>query len=664
MPDHRLSVFRTCGVLLALLSGASAQTPITGQAAPGLSAFDGIMTDLMSAYLIPGAQLAITYNGRLVLARGYGLADPAAQTPVQPDSMFRIASNSKQITAVAILKLVEQGKLSLDDKAFSILSDLQPPPGKSKDPRTATITIRHLLEHAGGYDSEISLDPMFTPLMIAQDLKIESPPGSTDIIRWMLGRPLDFSPGARSAYSNFGYCVLGRVIEKVTGQNYEMWVRNNILGPIGVTQMREGSTLQAGRLPKEVTYNNSGTTQTIFPFPPMTVPWAYGGWYIEAMDSHGGWVTSAIELMKFWNAIEGRRGPALLSPASIAQMTANPRIPDNTADAWYGFGFEVNPEPPNGVYWSHSGYLDGQTSWAVRSSTGWDYAAFFNGVPNTQAAKKETKKGIDIVVLLDNRMTNALAKVTWPAGVDYFQNYPSPPAGQPMIQTQAGAVSGASFLRGFAPGSWVSILGANLSGTTRVWGSADFSGQNLPQSLDGVSVKIDGKPAAVYYVSPVQINVQTPADSADGYVTVEAFHNGASSGVVLAEMKPAAPALFTYGPGARRYVAAQFSDYSIVGDPAAAPGTRPAKPAENISLYATGLAPSPAGILISSPIAVSDVKAVVGGVNAVVTYAGLVGAGLFQVNVVVPNVPDGDQPVAITVGAATSQAGVILPVKR
>ncbi len=96
--------------------------------------------------------------------------------------------------------------------------------------------------------------------------------------------------------------------------------------------------------------------------------------------------------MEFWNAIEGRRGTALLTPNSIAQMTANPGIPDNTSNGWYGFGFEMQPDVNNGVYWFHGGFLDGQKSYVVRSAPGYDYAAFFDATPYGQAARKETGK--------------------------------------------------------------------------------------------------------------------------------------------------------------------------------------------------------------------------------------------------------------------------------
>ena len=125
-----------------------------------MEAFDRLVADLMHRYNLPGGALAIVKDGRLVFARGYGLADIQNQEPVRPDSLFRIASLSKQVTAVAVLKLVEEGKLDLDERVFEILSDFTEPEGASRDPRIAEITVRHLLHHAGGWDKEVSgFDP-------------------------------------------------------------------------------------------------------------------------------------------------------------------------------------------------------------------------------------------------------------------------------------------------------------------------------------------------------------------------------------------------------------------------------------------------------------------------------------------------------------------------
>jgi CubicO group peptidase (beta-lactamase class C family) len=126
-----------------------------------------------------------------------------------------------------------------------------------------------------------------------------------DVIRYMLGQPFDFEPGDRYAYSNFGYCLLGRVIEAVTGQPYEKAVRQRILAPIGITRMRLGATLESGRAEGEVRYYTAdkGLAANVFPGDPTRVAWPYGGFYLEAMDAHGGWIGSALDLARFMAAL-------------------------------------------------------------------------------------------------------------------------------------------------------------------------------------------------------------------------------------------------------------------------------------------------------------------------------------------------------------------------
>ena len=123
--------------------------------------FEGLIPELLEKWEVPGESVAIAKDGRLLLARGYGLADVAEIDPVKPDSLFRIASISKPITAVAILQLVEEGVLELEDKVFEILGEFQPPEGATKDPRLEEITVLHLLQHTGGWDRDQSYDPMW-----------------------------------------------------------------------------------------------------------------------------------------------------------------------------------------------------------------------------------------------------------------------------------------------------------------------------------------------------------------------------------------------------------------------------------------------------------------------------------------------------------------------
>jgi N-acyl-D-amino-acid deacylase len=214
---------------------ATATVPLSEKADPRMVPFDKLLTDFVSEHKLPGAALAVTRNGRLVYAQGAGFADIEAGGLVKPDSLFRIASISKPITAVAVLQLVEQGKLGLDDRAFDRLEgDPALTPHGTPDPRLKQVTIRQLLRHTGGWDRDVSFDPMFRPIEIARDLNAEPPAGTALVIRYMGGKPLDFNPGERYGYSNYGYCVLGRLIEKASGQTYEGYVREHVLRPLGV----------------------------------------------------------------------------------------------------------------------------------------------------------------------------------------------------------------------------------------------------------------------------------------------------------------------------------------------------------------------------------------------------------------------------------------------
>lgn len=230
-------------LFLAVCTAAlRAAPPITGPALPGLAAVDTAMLSLLAKHASPGGQLAVAYRGRLVLSRGYGFADRDTQSPATPASLSRIASLSKLITAVALLTLVDEGKLDLDAPAFALLPHLTAARSRTPDPRLALITVRHLLHHTAGWDRDKSGDPMFKPAVIAAATGSPAPATTDAIIRFMLGEPLDFAPGTRYAYSNFGYAVLGRIIEKLSGHSYAETVRTRLFAPLGVVRPFLGRT--------------------------------------------------------------------------------------------------------------------------------------------------------------------------------------------------------------------------------------------------------------------------------------------------------------------------------------------------------------------------------------------------------------------------------------
>jgi uncharacterized protein (TIGR03437 family) len=236
--------------------------------------------------------------------------------------------------------------------------------------------------------------------------------------------------------------------------------------------------------------------------------------------------------------------------------------------------------------------------------------------------------------------------------------------------TMSAVQNGASFLPGFSQGSWITIKGTNLAGTTRVWTGVDFVGPNLPTQLDGASVTVDGKPAYVYYISPTQINVLAPADAAQGPVQVQVTYAGQTSAVMSAVESTFSPALFMFGPLGQKYVAAVRIDGQYIGPTSLYAGlTAPAQAGNILQLYGTGFGPTnPAtnfGQTFSgAPPTANTVTCKIGGVPATVQFAGLVYPGEYQLNIVVPSgLPSGDNLVVLTVGGVTTQANAYLTVQ-
>jgi N-acyl-D-amino-acid deacylase len=348
--------------------------------------FDAAMNQFMAERKIPGGSLAVVKDRRLVFARGYGWADRDKQEPVKPESLFRIASISKSITAVAIMKLVETGKLELDAPVTKWI-DSKPVirKGEQADPRIAQITIRHCLHHTGGWDRDKSGDPMFRSTETARAVGMPEPARQEAIIRYMLGKPLDFAPGQRYAYSNFGYCLLGRVIEKISGLSYEKFVQQQVLARAKIRRMRLGASLENERAEGEVKYytpnNRQGTS--VFPSHPGKVPAPYGSFCLEAMDSHGGWLASAVDLARFAAALDAPEN-ACLNPKSLGQLYEPPappvgHKPDGTlADHFYGCGWDVRPIKNGKANYWHNGSLPGTFTMLVRRWDGLSWAVLFN----------------------------------------------------------------------------------------------------------------------------------------------------------------------------------------------------------------------------------------------------------------------------------------------
>ncbi len=615
----RLTLFLSL-LISVPVSFASAQTPVTGTAVPSLSSFDTTMAQMMSTYAIPGAALGIAHNGQLVFARGYGYADTSTGAQVQPDSLFRIASDTKPHTAAAIYKLIERGQLSLGDKAFSILSNLTPLPGYTEDPRVAEITIQDLLDHMSGWYGEndgTGYDPLFDVDNIANVAGTTPPADPATIIRFMLGRSLDTDPGTYYSYSNFGYLVLGQVIAQVTGQTYESFVLGSVTGPLGNSRTQFGSTLT--QLPGEVTYYDypgEALATSVFPGGGL-VTWPYGGYDLEDNHANGGLVSSTMDLLRFLTSINGSRGPALFqTPVSE-------------------FPGYLPPSGP-GYTWIFHGSLPGNNSGLILLS---DQTAICYLTNTRQEDYNSFFTAIDSALQAD-----AAAIASWPT-TDQFSQF----------QTGFLVVHAADYQDvATAPDQFVTLLGTGLSSQT-----AFAQTLPLPTTLGGVSATLtdsSGGSAAIPldYVSPDQINLIIPSGFATGAATLS-LNTGSSTLSTTIQVDSVSPGIFTAnasGAGVPIATAGLYhADHTVTVEnvfncPAAyqcvpvAMSTGATTDELVLSLYATG---------VRHNSGLGAVTATVNGNPVPVLYAGVQGqyAGLDQVNLQIPGTLAGSGSVSL-----------------
>lgn len=363
------------------LSSPTREWIVSGHSFPELISFDNTMQAFMQSRNVSGGSLAVTRNGKLVFARGYTYSDDSQDIAVQPTSLFRIASISKPITAVAILRLVQDGRLDLSAKVTDLLT-LAPPSGQSPDPRLSDITVRRLLQHLGGWDRAIAFDPMFQDRTIASSLGLSLPLNKSHVITYMTGRSLQHTPGTTYAYSNYGYCLLGQIIEHVTGHPYKDFVNNQVLAPLDIHGMTLGQTLYPNRLSDEVKYHSRFTGRTVFDNSNTTVSMPYGGFNLENMDAHGGWLTSSIALVRFASTFDNPSVSPILNTDHVNIMFGLPEhidAADYQPGSWYyGCGWAVRDWGRDGRNTWHDGSLNGTYTLLVRRRDGLNWCVLFN----------------------------------------------------------------------------------------------------------------------------------------------------------------------------------------------------------------------------------------------------------------------------------------------
>jgi CubicO group peptidase (beta-lactamase class C family) len=342
---------------------------------PSFNRFESRFERFLEFWNIKGATVAVAQNGKLIYTKGFGYADVANNTLMEPYHMMRVASVSKLVTAVAVMKLVEEGKISLNDKVFGQLGILNTKPYLDyRDPRMEEITVKHLLNHSGGWTTRYG-DPLFSLNSLAKANGYAQPLSSEDVIAIMLTKRLHFNPGTSSRYSNLGFIILGKVIEKASGMDYERYVKSQILYPLGIFDMQLGRSYRSQRFALEANYYEQPDAELIpdISGSGMLVEKSNGGNNIEALDAAGGWVASATDLMKFLLAIDGYEKPAdILSVQSINTMVSVDQV-----------GFSPLGWRSTNVYgqWVRTGTLAGSSVVMKRFPDGLCYVILCNTSP-------------------------------------------------------------------------------------------------------------------------------------------------------------------------------------------------------------------------------------------------------------------------------------------
>lgn len=320
---------------------------------------------------IKGASVSVAREGKLLYARGFGYASVADSIPVEPYHRFRIASVSKLVTAIAVMKLQEEGQLSVDDKVFGpegILNDTIF--AKPKDKRVFNITVGHLLSHKGGWTQHYG-DQMFMPAVVSETMGVPLPVDTKTIIRFALDKNLHYTPGKGQSYSNLGYSILGLVIEKVSGMSYEEYCKSAVLEPLGIYDMAIGHSLPENALPYEVSYyevDNAPLKPSVYGTGEL-LPASRGGNDIESLGAAGAWVATAPDLMRLLLAVDGFPDPKdIISQKSISFMT-------DTQNGYAPVGWRATLM--NGSWW-RTGSFPGTTAMMKRMSDGTSWVVLFN----------------------------------------------------------------------------------------------------------------------------------------------------------------------------------------------------------------------------------------------------------------------------------------------
>lgn len=345
-------------ILNVLAFGLLFVTYIEGKTDATGTKYGEAFRNLLSENGYKGGATGVLLGNRLGFAEGYGRTLTGHN--VHSESLFPASGISKVITSLTVLRLIQEGRMRPEDKIFGEqgkLHALTPKDAEIKDKRILDITVDDLLRHSGGWDADISpiADPVFNEFLvdgnhhlvnISKEMKLEIPINPKDIITFMAAQKLEFQPGTKSSVSNLGYLILGRVIEEVTGEPYDLVAKEKVLSNCGMWHTRlgphlhEGNQVFKGRNPREINAELRQRHEVIGEY------YAYVQTYM--VDSCLGWFSNVYDVMRLAQCMDGSSDYKLLNDTTLDLMARRPRFENSGEDSWHGAGFKVHKD---GAVW-------------------------------------------------------------------------------------------------------------------------------------------------------------------------------------------------------------------------------------------------------------------------------------------------------------------------
>lgn len=359
--------------------------PARGVPVPCLEVFDDVMRYCMAAANVPAGTLAVMRNGVVVYERGFGWQDQERTQIVPHDALMRLASVTKPFTATAIRTLIDAGVISLTSRAFDVgqpgggILDIEPFPSLG-DARIGDITVNHLLQHRAGWNRNTVGDFDFCDYAAAAAMGQPMPISRVERMRFILGQPLQFTPGTQYAYSNIGYDALGLIVAEVTGQPYPQYLQEAVLDPLGISpdDLMQGRTRWEDRNPREPFYDALFDSPSVFDPEGAWVRQPYGDWNHESYESNGALISAASPIL---------------------------RLLDERIVSGLDIGLPRPPNEPPSYQAVHFGGLPGTSTVAAQRGDGVSFVALFNNVLPGQPAW-------DVYYYLDAILD--AGAVTWP----------------------------------------------------------------------------------------------------------------------------------------------------------------------------------------------------------------------------------------------------------